>query len=141
MQATRGSCSRAATTGFGSSTVSRSFSSASTSDWSSTRCWATTTTSCSARRAHLFRAHPFARELKSDADLLVACRYVARNPVEAGLCRDPFSWPCSSAAACAGLADPAIPLDSGPLRAALGDTDDWQRRYREFVEAGADGRR
>jgi putative transposase len=90
------------------------------------------------RSAHLFRAHFFARELKSDADLLGACRYVACNPVAAGLCTDPFSWPWSSAAASAGLAEPAIPLDPGPLRAALGDSDDWQRRYRELIEASGE---
>lgn len=85
------------------------------------------------RTAHLFRAHPFARELTSDEDLLGACRYVALNPVEAGLCRDPFAWPWSSTAATAGLVPPALPLDPGPLRAALGDSADWQRRYRAFL--------
>ncbi len=87
------------------------------------------------RTAHLFRSHFFARELTSDEDLLGACRYVAHNPVEAGLCRDPFSWPWSSTAASAGLTAPAIALDAGPLRAALGDDDDWQRRYRALIAA------
>jgi putative transposase len=86
------------------------------------------------RSAHLFRAHPFARELLSDADLLATCRYIAYNPVEAGLANDPFSWPWSSAAATAGLTEPAIPLDPGPLRAAFGDSPDWRRRYTEFIE-------
>ena len=85
------------------------------------------------RTAHLFRAHFFAREVSSDEDLLGACRYVANNPVEAGLARDPFSWPWSSAAVSAGLTKPLIPLDAGPLRAALGDGDDWQHRYRRFI--------
>jgi putative transposase len=92
------------------------------------------------RSAHLFRAHFFARELTSDEDLLVACRYVARNPVLAGLCSDPFAWPWSSAAATAGLAEPAVPLDQGPLRAAFDGADDWQRRYRNFIEADNDPR-
>jgi putative transposase len=87
------------------------------------------------RSAHLFRAHCFAREITSDADLLVTCRYLAWNPVEAGLSADPFSWPWSSTAASAGLVEPAIPLDPAPLRAALGDRDDWRARYREFIEA------
>jgi putative transposase len=87
------------------------------------------------RSAHLFRAHFFARELKSDSALLVACRYVAHNPVAAGLSRDPFSWPWSSTAASAGLVEPEIPLDPAPLRAALGDRDDWRVRYREFIAA------
>jgi putative transposase len=85
------------------------------------------------RTAHLFHAHFFARELTSDEDLLATCRYVAHNPVEAGLCHDPFAWPWSSTAASAGLAPSALPLDPSPLRAALGDGADWQRRYRAFI--------
>jgi putative transposase len=92
------------------------------------------------RSAHLFRAHCFARRIRNDADLLVACRYLARNPVEAGLCADPYGWRWSSAAATAGLAPSAIPLDTGPLRAALGGGDRWRRRYREFIEAGGERR-
>jgi putative transposase len=86
-----------------------------------------------ARSAHLFRAHFFAREIRSDEDLLATCRYLAHNPVAAGLCETPFDWPWSSVAATAGLASPAIPLDTGPIRAALGDRPDWQTRYRTFI--------
>jgi putative transposase len=87
------------------------------------------------RSAHLFKAHPFARELTSDADLLTACRYLAYNPVEAGLADHPFAWPWSSSAASAGGAESRIPLEQAPLRAAFGDSADWRRRYREFIEA------
>ena len=87
------------------------------------------------RSAHLFRAHFFAREITSDEDLLGTCRYIAHNPVAAGLANDPFAWPWSSTAASAGLVEPTIPLDSGPLRAALGDTSDWRRRYHRFIQA------
>jgi putative transposase len=86
------------------------------------------------RSAHLFRAHFFAREIVSDADLLAVCLYLALNPVAAGLCDHPFSWPWSSAAATAGIVEPVIPLDHGPLRAALGGAD-WQGRYRRIIEA------
>jgi putative transposase len=86
-----------------------------------------------ARSAHLFRAHFFAREIKSDADLLATCRYLAHNPVAAGLCETPFDWHWSSVAATAALAPPAIPLDTGPIRAALGDRPDWQTHYRTFI--------
>jgi putative transposase len=88
------------------------------------------------RTAHLFRSHFLAREITSDADLLTACRYLAYNPVEAGLAEDPFAWPWSSAAASAGLEEARAPLETGPLRAALGDSADWQQRYRAFIEAG-----
>jgi putative transposase len=86
------------------------------------------------RSAHLFRAHPFAREVTSDEDLLTTCRCVAHNPVAAGLTDDPFAWPWSSTAATAGLVEPMISLDPTPLWAALGDTDDWRRRYQRFIE-------
>jgi REP element-mobilizing transposase RayT len=86
------------------------------------------------RSAHLFCAHFFARELTSDADLLTVCRYLAYNPVTARLAPDPFSWRWSSTAATAGLARPMLALDSGPVRAALGDSADWASRYRAFIE-------
>lgn len=85
------------------------------------------------RTAHLFRAHYMARWISSDGDLLTVCRYLAWNPVLAGLARNPFDWPWSSAAASAGLGEPAIPLDSTPLRAALADSPSWQRRYRGLL--------
>lgn len=85
------------------------------------------------RGAHLFRAHFFDRELESDADLLGACRYLAWNPVEAGLAPSPFAWRWSSAPATAGLARATLPLDLEPLRAAFGGRSNWQQRYRAFI--------
>jgi REP element-mobilizing transposase RayT len=81
------------------------------------------------RSAHLFRAHPFAREIESDVDLVGTCRYLARNPVEANLVRDPLAWPWSSARAHAGLERPRIPLDESPVRAAFGGTENWRQNY------------
>ena len=86
------------------------------------------------RSAHLFRAHFFARELTSNDDLLWACRYVARNPVEAGLVAHPLDWPWSSARAHVGLEKSRIPLDEEPLRAALGGRPGWRARYRDYIE-------
>ena len=80
------------------------------------------------RSAHLFRAHPLARMIESDSDLAGAARYVARNPVEAGLVRDPLAWPWSSARAHAGLEPPRIPLAENALQAAFGG-DSWRRNY------------
>lgn len=85
------------------------------------------------RRAYLFRAHFIAREITSDADLLAVCLYLAYNPVVAGLVSEPFAWRWSSAAASAGLEEARLPLDAGPLRAALGDTSAWSTRYRALV--------
>ena len=85
------------------------------------------------RSAHLFRAHFMAREITTDDDLLTVCRYLAFNPVEAGLAEHPFAWPWSSAGASAGLAHPTLPLDADPLRAAFGGAERWQGRYRAFL--------
>jgi putative transposase len=89
------------------------------------------------RGAHLFRAHYAAREITSDEDLLTVCRYLAYNPVLAGIANDPFEWPWSSAAASAGLARPQVALDEAPLRGAFGEHPEWRRRFRAFIEDGA----
>ena len=85
------------------------------------------------RSAHLFRAHPFAREIQSDADLAGASRYIARNPVRARLVPNPLDWPWSSARAHAGLEPPPIPLAEDNLRAAFGATHTWRLRYLEAI--------
>lgn len=89
------------------------------------------------RAAHLFRAHYFAREITSEEDLLTVCHYVAHNPVEAGLVREPFAWPWSSAAATAGLARPQVPLELEPIRLAFGSRPNWQSRYQAFIAASS----
>jgi REP element-mobilizing transposase RayT len=88
-----------------------------------------------AREAHLFRAHFFARPVLSDEDLLGACRYVARNPVEAGLAPHPLAWRWGGVRGNAGLERPMIPLDDEPLRAAVGGGPGWRARYAELFEA------
>ena len=93
------------------------------------------------RSAHLFRAHALTRRITSDRQLIAACRYLARNPVLAGLVTDPLEWPWSSARAHAGLERPRIPLAESDLRAAFGDTDDWRERYRTTVEPDDEGSR
>jgi REP element-mobilizing transposase RayT len=81
------------------------------------------------RSAHLFRAHPMAREIRSDEDLAGACRYLALNPVDANLVPSPLAWPWSSARAHAGLEQPRIPLVEADLRAAFGGGANWRRNY------------
>ena len=58
------------------------------------------------RGAHLFRAHAMTKEIASDRQLVAACRYLALNPVEAGLVDDPLDWPWSSARAHADSSSP-----------------------------------
>jgi putative transposase len=85
-----------------------------------------------ARSAHLFRAHPYVGEIASSEQLVSAARYLARNPVEAGLARTPFEWPWSSAAAHAGLTRPALPLAETELEVAFGGAR-WRDRYTDYV--------
>lgn len=85
------------------------------------------------RSAHLFRAHPMAREVESDRDLVGTCRYLARNPVEAGLVRDPLEWRWGSARAHAGLEPPRIPLEERQLQGAFGSNAGWRGHYVEQI--------
>ena len=87
------------------------------------------------RSAHLFRAHAMTREIESDAQLVAAYRYLALNPVEAGLVENPLDWPWSSARAHAGLEQPQIPLAEGALRAAFGDDNNWRKRYSAQIDS------
>jgi putative transposase len=87
------------------------------------------------RSGRLFRAHPFAREIESDGDLLSVVRYLAWNPVEAGLAADPLDWRWGSAAATAGLERPRIPLHLAPIHDALGGGTAWRQHYAEHVAA------
>jgi len=56
------------------------------------------------RTDHLFRNRPRAYELGSEAYLVTALLYVARNPVAAGVCDDPAQWPFASYRALVGAA-------------------------------------
>src|SRR5437588_11685764 len=47
------------------------------------------------RSAHLFRAHCLARRVTTTDDLLGVYRYIALNPVDAGLVLEPLDWPWS----------------------------------------------
>src|SRR5439155_13458344 len=85
------------------------------------------------RSAHLFRAHALTNEISSDEQLAAACRYLALNPVEAGLVEDPLDWPWSSARSHAGLERPRIPLAEADVKAAFGNHADWRREYRDYL--------
>jgi putative transposase len=60
-----------------------------------------------ARTGHVFGERYRVATIEGDAHLLMAVRYVARNPVEAGLCAAPCDWPWSSYAQLVGAA-PAL---------------------------------
>ncbi len=72
------------------------------------------------RSGHLFQGRFGSVLVTSDAQFLMTVRYIARNPVEAGLCDDAAEWPWSSHAALLACTCPAW-LDSTRLLAQLGD--------------------
>jgi REP element-mobilizing transposase RayT len=58
------------------------------------------------RSDHLFKNRPLSVEVSSDAHLVTAILYIARNPVAAGLCASAAAWPWASYRATIG-AEPA----------------------------------
>lgn len=54
------------------------------------------------------------RRIDDDTDLISTFKYIANNPVEAGLCGSPGEWPWSSYAATIGLAE--LPSFVDPAR-------------------------
>jgi putative transposase len=87
------------------------------------------------RSAHLFRTRFMARLIESDSHLLTACRYLAHNPVRAGLCATPSEWQWSSYRATVGIEPPPGFLNEMMIRGVLGGGEDWRTRYRAFVES------
>jgi REP element-mobilizing transposase RayT len=85
------------------------------------------------RSAHLFRNRFLAQQIEGEAYLLTACRYLAHNPVRAGLCRDPKDWPWSSHRATAGLEPAPSFLDEALIRDACGGRADWRRHYQDLT--------
>ena len=70
---------------------------------------------------------------------LEAARYIARNPVRAGLCAAAELWPWSSHAATSGLVPRPAFLSIDRVRAWFGaDEDEAVARYRHFVAVGTD---
>jgi REP element-mobilizing transposase RayT len=86
------------------------------------------------RGAHLFRNRFLDLLIEDEQHLLAACRYLAHNPVRAGLCGEPADWPWSSYRASAGI-DPAPAfLAEGVLRGVFGAASSWRERYRDFID-------
>jgi putative transposase len=83
---------------------------------------------------HLFQGRYGAVVVRTDEQLLTVARYIALNPVEAGLCRLPADWPwCSHAAVVNGVAAPGW-LDVERLLAYFGASGgDPRERYAEVV--------
>lgn len=88
---------------------------------------------------HGFEGHLFERRFRcvvpeSESHVLELARYVALNPVRAGLCDHPADWRWSSYRALAGLADPPTFLTCDWLLSLFAvDRQRAQLRFTEFV--------
>jgi REP-associated tyrosine transposase len=86
-------------------------------------------------RGHVFGGRYSSRRLATDAHLLAAFAYVARNPVEAGLCRSPAEWPWSSYAGTVGLGESQPFVDASRVVRSFGGTREIAiARLRAYVE-------
>ena len=83
---------------------------------------------------HLFQGRFEAEPVKDDAQLWTLIRYIAQNPVEAGLCDAPELWPWSSHSAILNGSSPSWP-DEARLFAYLGaDGGNPRERYAALVK-------
>lgn len=83
------------------------------------------------RTGHVFQGRYGAKLITDDAYACAVVRYIAANPVRAGVCASPEDWPWSSHAATAGLAPRPDFLTSTVLGWLGGRAE-----YRQFVDAG-----
>lgn len=86
-------------------------------------------------RGHVFEARYFSDRIMSEAHLLAAYAYIARNPVDAGVCSSCEAWPWSShGALCAGR--PMTFVDASRVLGCFDeDAEIALERLRAFVDA------
>jgi putative transposase len=72
------------------------------------------------RRGALQRARYWSTPKRTPEELIAAYRYIARNPVEAGLAMDPIDWPWSSFATSCGVTDAFPFVDASCVIEELG---------------------
>jgi putative transposase len=89
------------------------------------------------RSGHLRGDRYYAIPVESDGHMLALLRYLARNPVEAGLCEHPSDWRWSSYRGCAEIDGGFAFVNSLPLRAYFGeDRRTATKLLRSFVGDG-----
>jgi putative transposase len=88
-------------------------------------------------RGHVFEARYSAMLVETDSHALEVHRYIALNPVRAGLVRDPEEWPWGSLPALLGRERPLAFLDVNAALALFGSTPSAaRRRLRMFIRDG-----
>ncbi|MBN2254295.1 MAG: transposase [Deltaproteobacteria bacterium] len=91
------------------------------------------------RVGHLFQGRYKALVIERDSYLLELCRYIALNPVRAGLVSSPEDWPWSSYSATAGIKPQESSLDTDWLLSYFSlSKPQAHKRYSSFVNNGFD---
>jgi putative transposase len=89
------------------------------------------------RVGHLFQGRYKALVIERDSYLLELCRYIALNPVRAGLVSSPEDWPWSSYSATAGIKPQESSLDTDWLLGYFSlSKPQARKRYSSFVKEG-----
>jgi putative transposase len=87
------------------------------------------------RKGHLFGERYYSGPILTDGHMLSTMRYIARNPVKAGLCANPVDWRWSSYRGCIDLEKPFPFVAAAPLRAYFGaDRELATVLIRQFIE-------
>jgi putative transposase len=88
------------------------------------------------RRGHLFGARYYAKPISTTDHLFEAIRYVALNPVRAGLCRMPQQWRWGTYRSLLGIDPSPAFVDGDTILLQLGPTlNEARAALREYVEA------
>jgi putative transposase len=85
--------------------------------------------------AHVFRNRFGCTPIRNEDHLVWAIRYVERNPVEAGLCRDPVHWEWSSFGAIAGVRTGPACLAADAVRELFGGGYRGRCAFADFVRS------
>jgi REP element-mobilizing transposase RayT len=91
-------------------------------------------------RSHIFEGRFGSVSVENESHSLEIHRYIALNPVRAGLVRNPQDWPWSSFRATVGDEPPPEFLDVRAVLAEFGaSVSAARRRFRLFVREGLEG--
>jgi REP-associated tyrosine transposase len=89
------------------------------------------------RSGHLFGERYYSGRIESDGHMLSALRYIARNPVSAGMCERPSDWRWSSYPSTIGKEKSFPFVDSTLFRGYFGsDPERIVAQIRQFVGDG-----
>lgn len=89
------------------------------------------------RRGHAFGGRYYSILVETETHAMEVCRYVALNPVRAGLCVLAEGWPWSSFAATVGLAPAPVWLRTEWVLGLFADDPEVARhRFGAFIEQG-----